>query len=345
MKKSTRRWLWGVLAACLLVGAAGAGVGDYLFFAPQIFPSAMKFLYIDRTDTPESIYKKVYALGNARTLWGFRLLAKAYRYGSCVHTGCYAIKPQDSAYELFQRLYRGHQQPVDLTIGSVRTVGKLLQSMGEQLMIDSAEIADRLNDTACLRRLGYTTETLPAFFIPNTYQVYWNMDADRLFSRMEQEHERFWNASRKSKAQAIGLTEIEVCTLASIVEEETNNAAEMPVVAGLYINRLRIGMPLQADPTVKFALQDFGFRRISKTLLSTPSPYNTYLHAGLPPGPIRIASPQGIDAVLNYARHNYLYMCAKEDFSGTHNFTSSYARHLQNARRYQKALDRRKIFE
>ena len=161
---------------------------------------------------------------------------------------------------------------------------------------------------------------------------------------MEKEHERFWNKDRRDKAQALGMTPIEVATLASIVEEETNASPEKPIVAGLYINRLHRGMPLQADPTVRFAVGDFERQRITHADLSINSPYNTYLHAGLPPGPIRIATPQGLDAVLNYARHNYLYMCAKEDFSGRHNFASNYAEHLRNARRYQQALNKRKIF-
>ncbi|MCD7816338.1 MAG: endolytic transglycosylase MltG, partial [Bacteroides sp.] len=192
-------------------------------------------------------------------------------------------------------------------------------------------------------QIGYSTETLPCLFIPNTYEVYWTMTPEAFVKRMQKEHDRFWNEERKAKAQSIGLTPEEVATLASIVEEETANNAEKPMVAGLYINRLHADMPLQADPTVKFALQDFGLRRILHTHLETDSPYNTYKHTGLPPGPIRIPSIQGIESVLNYTRHNYLYMCAKEDFSGTHNFAATFSQHLANARKYQRELNRRKI--
>ena len=162
---------------------------------------------------------------------------------------------------------------------------------------------------------------------------------------MKDEHERFWNKDRLSQATAIGMTPEEVSTLASIVEEETNNNEEKPMVAGLYINRLHQDMPLQADPTIKFALQDFGLRRITNENLKVNSPYNTYINTGLPPGPIRIPSKKGIDSVLNYTKHNYIYMCAKEDFSGTHNFASNYADHMANARKYWKALNERKIFK
>ena len=184
---------------------------------------------------------------------------------------------------------------------------------------------------------------MPALFIPETYEMYWDISVDEFFERMQTEHKRFWNTQRKAKAQEMGLTENEVATLASIVEEETNNNGEKPSVAGLYYNRLRIGMPLQADPTIKFALQEFGIRRILNSDLNVESPYNTYLHRGLPPGPIRIPSVVGLDAVLNYAHHNYLYMCAKEDFSGTHNFAATYREHLNNAQRYWAALNKRKI--
>lgn len=160
---------------------------------------------------------------------------------------------------------------------------------------------------------------------------------------MMNERRNFWNESRKAKAEAIGLTIEEVMTLASIVDEETNNDAEKPIVAGLYINRLKRGMLLQADPTVKYALGDFGRRRILNADLATESPYNTYKYKGLPPGPIRIASVQGIESVLNYQKHNYIYMCAKEDFSGTHNFATTLAQHNANARRYQQALNKRNI--
>lgn len=210
-------------------------------------------------------------------------------------------------------------------------------------MTDSSNLARLLMDSTYCAQIGYSTETLPCLFIPNTYEVYWTMTPEAFVKRMQKEHDRFWNEERKAKAQSIGLTPEEVATLASIVEEETANNAEKPMVAGLYINRLHADMPLQADPTVKFALQDFGLRRILHTHLETDSPYNTYKHTGLPPGPIRIPSIQGIESVLNYTRHNYLYMCAKEDFSGTHNFAATFSQHLANARKYQQELNRRKI--
>lgn len=344
MQKKKKRILFGVLAFLLLIGIACAGTIYYLLFAPQFHPAKTAYVYIDRDDTADSIYNKVEKAGNPGNFTGFRWMARWRDYPRQIHTGRYAIRPNENVYHVFSRLYRGYQEPMNLTIGSVRTVDRLVRSVGRQLMVDSAEIARVMNDSAVLQRLGYTPETLPCLFIPETYQVYWDMSAEDFLERMQKEHRKFWNRERLDKAASIGLTPEEVCTLASIVEEETNNNAEKPMVAGLYINRLHSGMPLQADPTIKFALQDFGLRRITNAHLNIDSPYNTYLNPGLPPGPIRIPSPVGLDAVLNYTRHNYLYMCAKEDFSGTHNFASNYSDHMKNARKYWKALNERKIF-
>ena len=185
--------------------------------------------------------------------------------------------------------------------------------------------------------------TIPEARTPNTYDIYWNVSIDGFLERMKKEHDRFWNAERTTKASFHGLKPNEVATLASIIDEETANNDEKPMIAGMYINRLKKGMPLQADPTVKFALKQFGLKRIYNKLLRTDSPYNTYIHEGLPPGPIKIASIKGIDAVLNAVNHDYLYMCAKEDFSGTHNFAKTYPEHLQNAEKYTKALNERGI--
>ena len=202
-----------------------------------------------------------------------------------------------------------------------------------------------LNDSVYCDSLGFTPETINALFIPNTYEIYWNISADKFIRRMKREYDAFWTPERLKKAEEIGLTPVEASILASIVEEETAASDEYPIVAGLYINRLHAGIPLQADPTVKFAVGDFSLQRILFEHLEIDSPYNTYINTGLPPGPIRIPSKKGIDSVLNYTKHNYIYMCAKEDFSGTHNFASNYADHMANARKYWKALNERKIFK
>lgn len=345
MKKKTKRILFGGLAALLLIGVACAGTFYYYIFYPQFHPKKTTYVYIDRDDTADSIYNKVKTQGKPGNFNGFLWMARWRDFDTRIHTGRYAIRPNENVYHVFSRLYRGYQEPTNLTIGNVRTLDRLARNVGRQLMIDSAEIATVLNDSAFRQKLGYSKETMPTLFIPETYQVYWDMSVDDFFLRMQKEHDKFWNRERLAKATALGMTPEEVSTLASIVEEETNNTEEKPMVAGLYINRLQKGMPLQADPTIKFALQDFGLRRITNEHLDVKSPYNTYLNAGLPPGPIRIPSPVGIDAVLNYAKHDYIYMCAKEDFSGTHNFASNYAEHMRNARKYWKALNERKIFK
>jgi UPF0755 protein len=329
----------------LFIGLVLGGTAYYYLFFPQFHPKNEAYVYIDSDDTIDSIYNKVKAAGNPGNFEGFRWIAGYKRYGDHIHTGCYLIEPGDNAYHLYQRLAGGVQTPVNLTIGGARTFDRLARSVGNQLMIDSAEIAYLLNDPAFIESLGYTKETLYSFFIPNTYKVYWDMSVDDLFGRMKKEHKRFWNEERLARAKAIGLTPEQVCIVASIVDEETNYAPEKPAVAGLYMNRLRKGMALQADPTVKFALQDFKLRRITNAHLKVNSPYNTYRNRGLPPGPIRISSLKAIDSVLNYEKHNYLYMCAKEDFSGSHNFAATLSGHMANARKYWKALNDRKIYQ
>lgn len=340
MKKKTRNILIASIAI-LLLGIAGIAHIYYYFFAQPFQITETTYIYIDRNDNIDSVYHKIIEAGNPKQMHGFESLVK-YK-GYTPKTGCYVIKPTDNMRYLHRRLSMGYQTPVKLTIGSVRTLDRMARNIARQLMIDSTEVAKLIADTAYIHRIGYTKETLPALFIPNTYEVYWNLSAEDFMQRMIKENKAFWNEKRTKQAEAIGLTPIEVATLASIVEEETANQAEKPVVAGLYINRLHKGMLLQADPTVKFSMGNFELRRILYRHLEVDSPYNTYKYAGLPPGPIRVPSYQGLESVLNYTKHNYLYMCAKEDFSGTHNFAVTSAQHAANARKYQQALNRRGI--
>ena len=341
MKKISKKTIIGIALACVLFGIAGVAHIYYYFFAKPFQIENTAYIYIDRDDNVDSVYTKIIEAGNPKQMHGFESLIR-YK-GYIPLTGRYAIKPSDNMRYLHRRLSMGYQTPVRLTIGSVRTLDRMARNVARQLMIDSTEVAALFNDTAYIHSFGYSKETLPALFIPNTYEVYWDMSAEDFMKRMQKEHKAYWNEERMQKAQAIGLSPIEVATLASIVEEETANQAEKPMVAGLYINRLKKGMLLQADPTVKFSMQDFGLKRILYKHLEVDSPYNTYKHAGLPPGPIRVPSYQGLESVLNYTKHNYLYMCAKEDFSGTHNFAVNSAQHAANARKYQQALNRKGI--
>lgn len=333
-----RRWK---LFSALLIVLILLFVGYRWFFGPTTASEEVLYLYIDNDDTTDSVAVKVGNIGGRPADWGFRIMAKLTSYKT--RTGRYAVDPGMNVMALFRRLRNGSQTPVRLIVPSVRTMDKLAGVLGEKLMADSTSLAQAFSDSVFCRKYGYDTATIACLIIPNTYEIYWDVSIDQFMKRMEKENEAFWNEERQQKAQNMGLTRNEVYTLASIVDEETNNNSEKPMVAGMYINRLRRGIPLQADPTVKFALKDFGLRRIYNTHLKTESPYNTYINAGLPPGPIRVASVAGIDAVLNYTPHDYIYMCAKEDFSGTHNFAATYTEHLRNAAKYRKALNKRGI--
>ena len=332
-------YLWGSAAVVLLI----AGFTYCYLFSGLSKSAKTEYVYIDSDDTQDSVFSKIHPIANAIPMSGFSTLARHSGYADHIRTGRYAIHPGEGALMVFRHLKNGQQTPVSLTIPEVRTIDRLAGALARKLMLDSADVAIHLSDSAYCARWGYDTATVAALFVPNTYDIYWNVGLDRLMERMEKENQKFWNDERRGKAEAMGMTPVEVATMASIIDEETANNAEKPMIAGMYYNRLKAGMPLQADPTIKFALKDFALRRIYHKLLYIDSPYNTYRYEGLPPGPIKIASIAGIDAVLNHLEHDYLYMCAKEDFSGTHNFARTYQEHLQNAARYTKALNERGI--
>lgn len=301
------------------------------------------YIYITPKDNSESVMKKIQTAAGTKSTKGFELLAKHNSFDNRKRSGKFAIKDGDNMHSLYRRIVSNEQTPVRLVIPSVRTIEQMNGIICKQLMMDSAELDKFLSSPIYYSRIGYSKETLPSLFIPNTYEVYWDIKPERLMIRMMEERRRFWNEERMAKAQKIGMTPEEVATLASIIDEETNNDEEKPIVAGMYINRLKRGMPLQADPTVKFAIGDPARKRILNKDLETDSPYNTYRYKGLPPGPIRIPTIQAIESVLNYKKHKYLYMCAKEDFSGKHNFARTLKEHNANATRYRKALDKLNI--
>ena len=315
----------------------------FYLLTPVSKSDTTEFLYIDGDDTQDSVLTKISAFSHTAGLTGLSTLIRHSSYADHIRTGRYAIEPREGAFVIFRHLKNGQQKSLSLTIPEVRTMDRLASVLGKKLMLDSATIASALYSNEVCEKYGYDTCTVAALFVPNTYDVYWNMSMDALMQRMEKEHQHFWKGERETKAAQMQLTPVEVCTLASIIDEETANNAEKPMIAGMYLNRLKTNMPLQADPTIKFALKQFELKRIWQKLLFIDSPYNTYKNKGLPPGPIKIASVKGIDAVLNAASHDYLYMCAKEDFSGTHNFARTYQEHLKNAAKYTKALNERGI--
>ena len=273
---------------------------------------------------------------------GFDLACRLFSFRQ-PRTGRYVFSASTSWLECVHMLRAHAQTPVRLVLPSVRTMADLSGFLSRHLMMDSIAVASVLSRPSMLDSLGFTAETVPALFIPDTYELWWDTTPESFLLRMRREHDAFWTEERRRLAGRQGLTPVEVATLASIVDEETANNAEKPAVAGMYLNRLRSDMLLQADPTVKFALGDFSLRRIRHGHLEVESPYNTYRVKGLPPGPISIASTSSIDAVLHAAEHPYLYMCANADFSGTHVFAATYAEHLANARRYQQALNARGV--
>lgn len=273
----------------------------------------------------------------------FKAMADCYGYPKHVKGGSYLIKPDSSPLKLVRKLKSGSQDPIRITINKHRTKERLCSFLASKLELSSDTLLAMLSDSAVCASFGYTPQTILCMFVQNTYEVYWNTTPQRLLERMAKESDRFWNALRRGQCEDLGLTAEDVITLASIVEEETNKNDEKPLVASVYLNRLHKGMPLQADPTVKYAVGDPTLQRILNRHVKTPSPYNTYLNTGLPPGPICIPSVASIDAVLQNFKSNYLYFCAKEDFSGYHNFATTLSQHQQNATRFHRALDSRGI--
>ena len=336
-KKQTSKigkWIVLILIAVFLYVA-------YILFAPNVLTNSGEKTYLC---IPEhSSYAEVVQLlekdANVLNVSAFKQVSSMLHYGERIRAGRYELKSSMNNFQLVRLLRSGRQAPVRLTFNNIRTKEQLAARLSMQLMADSVSILKLLNDSEFLANYNLNPNTSVSLFIPNTYEVFWNLNAVQLFERMNKEYNKFWTDERKAKAAAIPLTPTEVCTLASIVEEETNNKTDRPKVAGLYINRLKKGMSLQADPTLKFAVGDFSLKRIGIKQILFISPYNTYRNHGLPPGPIRVASEKGIDAVLNYAHHNYIYMCASETLNGEHKFASDWAEHMANAKKYQQKLN------
>ncbi len=333
-------WTAGILSLVLLAAAI------YLYrliFAPFL-PEETVFIYIDEEKDYEEVVGQLDEKAGLPSGKIFRLLAERMHYPNNVKSGRYAIDPGMTMPDVIRLLRSGNQAAVKLTFNNIRTSEDLAGRLAQQLMVDSLTLLQSLRDPLVAENYGFSPENFVAMFIPNTYEVYWSTNVEGLLMRMKKEYERFWNDSRRKKAGKLNLTPEEVSTLASIVEEEATYTDEYPIVAGLYLNRLKRGMRLEADPTVKFSVGDFSLRRILYSHLEVESPYNTYKRAGLPPGPIRIPSIAAIEATLSPGQHDYLFMCAKDDLSGRHNFAVTHAEHAQNAARYQRALNQRGIF-
>jgi len=320
------------------------GISVYNMLYKQFRNTESVYIFIDGNKNFDDLINQLEEKADLASDKTFRLFADKMNYRNNMRTGRYELKKGESTIKFIRKLRSGNQSPLNITFNNIRTKEDLSGRIASQLMIDSTELLSTLNDSAKVKTLGFNSNTIVSMFIPNTYEVYWDSSIDNLLKRLKKEYDEFWNNERKSKAEKLGLSQTDVSTLASIVEEECTFTDEYPVVAGLYLNRIKKNIPLQADPTVKFAVGDFSLKRILFKHLETDSPYNTYKISGLPPGPIRVPSIKAIDGTLNAQNNNYLYMCAKEDLSGRHNFATNLAEHNANAARYQRALNQRGIF-
>ena len=275
----------------------------------------------------------------------FNLLAEKKRYPDHVKPGRYLIDKNLTYIGLIDMLRSGRQTPVNITFNNIRSIYQLAGKIGRHIESDSTAIAEFLTNPGNYSRDGFTRDNVISVFIPDTYQILWTAGPEGFYERMLKEYRKFWNNERTGKAKEKNLTPVEVSILASIIDDEVAKAEEKPRIAGVYLNRLRMGMPLQACPTIKFAMNDFTITRILTKYLQVESPYNTYKHTGLPPGPIGCPTAEGIDAILNAEKHDWLFFAAKADFSGYHNFSRTLTEHNRYAAEYQRELDKRKIFK
>jgi UPF0755 protein len=302
------------------------------------------YFYIDKNDSLESVLNKLDSLEIIEEFDDFLWVVDKKAYGSKIYPGKYKITNQMTNNMLVNMLRSGNQEIVWFVLsGKIRSIEQIAEKASKSIVSSKSEIEDALTDPMLLDSLGFTSETIMGMFIPNSYQLYWYTTAEDFVFRMKKEYDKFWNSKREAAAKNLKLSKNEVITIASILSEETNKSKEMPTMAGVYINRLRIGMRLQSDPTIRFAHNNFEMRRVLKRHLTIDSPYNTYRNYGLTPGPICVPPIEAIDAVLDYETHDYLYFCAKEDFSGYHNFARTLAQHNKNAKKYHRALNKRNI--
>jgi len=315
-------------------------------FSPNVkLDTAQELFYIPTGSDFEYVLDGMKEGGILEDFKSFQWVASKKYYDINVKPGRYKIRNGLSNNELVNMLRAGNQDPVMVVFNNVRSLDQLAGKVTPYLESDSAEFATYLNDEELPAKYDFEAATFSSMFIPETYEFFWTTSPEAFTDRMKQEYEKFWDGERDRKARKLDMTRAEVVTLASIVDEETLYDDENSRVAGLYLNRLEQGIPLQADPTLKFALDDFSRQRILNEDKKVDSPYNTYKFKGLPPGPISIPSVSAIDGVLNFEKHRYLYMCAKADFSGYHAFARDYDQHLKNARAYQRQLNKKRIYK
>ncbi|MDD3279957.1 MAG: endolytic transglycosylase MltG [Bacteroidales bacterium] len=342
MKKKKR--VIGLLILCFILAALFMLYAVYQkIFSVAIQKEAPEYLYVPTGMSYVELLEVVEKENVIKDMQTFKQLAAYKKLSQKYKTGRYRLQNDMSINDLVNMLRSGNQEAVKLIFNHIRTKEQLAQKISKQLELDANDLLHLLNDSVFLAKYNLNTQTVISVFIPNTYEFWWNTSATGFFERMYDEYEKYWNKERMSKAEDIGLSPLQVIILASIVEEENYRTDEQARIAGVYMNRLKKGMLLQADPTVKYVLGDFSIKRLLFKDLEVDSPYNTYMYMGLPPGPIRIPERSAINAVLNYEKHNFLYMCAKEDFSGYHNFAVSARQHAINAKKYQHALNKLKI--
>lgn len=342
-KSKSSRFQSIVLALLLLVLILGAAVAYryYRFIkAPniQILNKKDGYLYIPSNANFEDVVQILKAEGYLLHENSFRWLSEQKKYTKNIKPGRYKLTDNMNNNDLINMLRIGNQEPVRVTFNQVNSFQQLAAAVSKNIEADSTQLISYWLNEATHQNFGFSKSSFIAMFLPNTYEFYWNTNAEEFTQRMASEFKHFWNTERLAKAKSLGMSQSEISTLASIVQSETRKRDEMPVVAGLYLNRLIKGIKLQADPTVKFAVGDPSLKRIYFKHLEIDSPYNTYKVLGLPPGPITFPETYAIDAVLNYQKHNYIYMCAKPDYSGYHNFATTLNEHNRNRNIYIKFL-------
>ncbi|HAI76101.1 MAG TPA: endolytic transglycosylase MltG [Microscillaceae bacterium] len=316
-----------------------------LFFTPNLqLKGEDTYLYIPEKATFATVLDSLEKNKILHDKMSFAFVARLLKYRDNIKPGRYLIRKKMANRAAILMLRNGIQAPMKLTFNNIRTKADFVERVGKTFAFGETNLLTLLDDAQKIGEYGFDTTNVMCMFIPDTYELYWNISSESFLKRMHKEYEKFWNAKRQDKAKALGLTPIQVAVLASIVQAETIKEDEKPRVAGVYLNRLKKDMLLQADPTLVFAWGDFSMKRVLNKHKEIASPYNTYKYKGLPPGPINIPAVSSIDAVLNHESHEYLFFCAREDFSGYHNFAKTNAEHEENARKYQKALNKRQIY-